>query len=600
MDDRFTVKKQIPFFFYSSEFGMTCWNGFQRIAQLLESKKPVEIREILNSYSLEQRRFLVSIKYEHSSLLFTAVKNQNMSLVTYFLESCCANPNSFGWMHGEKFTCLCAAVSLNSENLAYILLNHGANTEILCSSEGRTVLHYACENGRLEMVRLLIEHGANVNSRDYSGQTCLMESMHNLVLCKYLISVGANVNLVNYCGYTALALAFKTALNEVISFFISVESADVRLKTDFGEDVLHLAVQFSSEKIVKKIIRKGCYSRHEVIQVYETQSCLFHINNFKERSKELWEKSLRLRYEPNDATMFQNSHPTGKLQEVVHFFNDDIPAILYLESVYGSSNIFTLQAFTSAVCKIGEVDKFVVLCNYFFSIVYSLDDKHFFMTFYQAEQLIWHSLTINIVYDELNAVKVFEMIVKYVLEIRARFERMTPRERISQAYKVKLILYLVIDMIHELEWFCDKNVDSFYKGIAQILKADLRGLNQKSLLQMTVGGCESSRIVHIFLECGVNVNSTDNNGKTVLHDLVELKKESSELVKLIIDNDFDFHLVKYDEYCLPCRMERVTALPNPVKHKSLQCLAAKAFCEKAMNCFSDVPHHLLAVINSHL
>ncbi|KAI0269607.1 ankyrin repeat-containing domain protein, partial [Russula aff. rugulosa BPL654] len=39
--------------------------------------------------------------------------------------------------------------------------------------KGFTPLHKASASGRIEIVRLLIEHGANVEAKDYLGQTPL-------------------------------------------------------------------------------------------------------------------------------------------------------------------------------------------------------------------------------------------------------------------------------------------------------------------------------------------------------------------------------------------------------------------------------------------
>lgn len=44
------------------------------------------------------------------------------------------------------------------------LLNHRARASVF-GAYGRTPLYYACEYGHVELVRVLLEHGASVNSR---------------------------------------------------------------------------------------------------------------------------------------------------------------------------------------------------------------------------------------------------------------------------------------------------------------------------------------------------------------------------------------------------------------------------------------------------
>ena len=56
-----------------------------------------------------------------------------------------------------------------------------------------TLLMWACDLGHLEIVKFLVEAGANVNAQDAEGQTCLhyAVSCENLDVCKYLCQVKA-------------------------------------------------------------------------------------------------------------------------------------------------------------------------------------------------------------------------------------------------------------------------------------------------------------------------------------------------------------------------------------------------------------------------
>ena len=55
-----------------------------------------------------------------------------------------------------------------------LLLDHGANPNILARiQQGNTPLHRASRSGRIEIVRLLVEHGASVEAQDDAGMTPL-------------------------------------------------------------------------------------------------------------------------------------------------------------------------------------------------------------------------------------------------------------------------------------------------------------------------------------------------------------------------------------------------------------------------------------------
>jgi ankyrin repeat protein len=71
-----------------------------------------------------------------------------------------------------------------------------------------------------ESVKLLIEEGANVNARDYSGQTPLHFAAvyGRMASTELLIENGANVNAKDHNGDTPLAIAVKIGHKEVVKF----------------------------------------------------------------------------------------------------------------------------------------------------------------------------------------------------------------------------------------------------------------------------------------------------------------------------------------------------------------------------------------------
>ena len=60
-------------------------------------------------------------------------------------------------------------------NVVRLLLKHGADVNARTDKDKghSTPLHIAAENGRLEVVHVLLQHGANVGAKDGSGRTAL-------------------------------------------------------------------------------------------------------------------------------------------------------------------------------------------------------------------------------------------------------------------------------------------------------------------------------------------------------------------------------------------------------------------------------------------
>ena len=83
-----------------------------------------------------------------------------------------------------------------------------------------TPLHYACQNGNKTIANLLIDLGANINSKDNKGSTCLHYSVlsGNDSLVKKLVMIGANKNIANLEGDLPLNIAQKENIMILLIF----------------------------------------------------------------------------------------------------------------------------------------------------------------------------------------------------------------------------------------------------------------------------------------------------------------------------------------------------------------------------------------------
>ena len=84
-------------------------------------------------------------------------------------------------------------------------------------SDKNKALLFACENGQLNAVKYLVEHGADVNAKDNLGRAPLSFAAErgNLELVKYLVDHGADVNAV-YFGGTPLRNAAGNGSLELV------------------------------------------------------------------------------------------------------------------------------------------------------------------------------------------------------------------------------------------------------------------------------------------------------------------------------------------------------------------------------------------------
>jgi tetratricopeptide (TPR) repeat protein len=108
---------------------------------------------------------------------------------------------------------------------------------------GASPLYSASYRGNLEMVKLLVENGADINIRMYRGFTPLMGalSMRQHGVVRYLLSRNASVNMADCRGETPLMHAVGSMTTQEIIELLIAKGADVNARNDNGESVLQKA-----------------------------------------------------------------------------------------------------------------------------------------------------------------------------------------------------------------------------------------------------------------------------------------------------------------------------------------------------------------------
>ncbi len=106
------------------------------------------------------------------------------------------------------YNALIAASEYNQEDIVKLLLNNGANVN-LTSEHGITPLFVASVNGHENIVKLMLKNGANANFANNRGITPLMEASANghKNIVELLLNNGADVRAKSNNGLTALDLA---------------------------------------------------------------------------------------------------------------------------------------------------------------------------------------------------------------------------------------------------------------------------------------------------------------------------------------------------------------------------------------------------------
>jgi ankyrin repeat protein len=128
--------------------------------------------------------------------------------------------------------------------------------------DGSTPLHVATQKGHLEIVELLLIHGAQVNRRKHGeGATALYLASQsgNIEVIKTLIKYGADPNLGKTSdGATPLYIATQNGYTEIVEFLVE-NGADphIRLTTSSGPNALVVALYKQHTDLIKLFQKYG-------------------------------------------------------------------------------------------------------------------------------------------------------------------------------------------------------------------------------------------------------------------------------------------------------------------------------------------------------
>ncbi len=145
----------------------------------------------------------------------------------------------------------------NSSRIEIIkkVLNEGADINTR-DKNGRTFLMYAAQLKNYKFLKFLLDAGAKVNLSDNYGSTALHEGCCRLHTLKILLKYGADVNAKNNDGMTILMYVARDRHYKLLKFLLNAR-AKVNLRNSLGETALHIACKRGDFQTIKLLVKYG-------------------------------------------------------------------------------------------------------------------------------------------------------------------------------------------------------------------------------------------------------------------------------------------------------------------------------------------------------
>ncbi|XP_065650594.1 uncharacterized protein LOC101237623 isoform X2 [Hydra vulgaris] len=146
------------------------------------------------------------------------------------------------------------------------LVSIGANVNI-CSAAHYTPLHLAAINGNKDMVQYLLEHNAKINVFDHQNMTpthnmffvCRACQFGRLDIIKVLIEQGAQIDSKDCDSFTPLMSAVSEGHSDAAKYLLKC-GASVAISEMNMKNVLHLAIENGHSSTLKVLLQNGSSS----------------------------------------------------------------------------------------------------------------------------------------------------------------------------------------------------------------------------------------------------------------------------------------------------------------------------------------------------
>lgn len=223
---------------------------------------------------LEHLSIIDVIPMDYNDILFS----NDVEEIKYLLETESVD------VHNRKrnITPLSHAVKERRHEVTKVILEHDKNiyynTESDYTFDHDCPIIYACENNDLEMIKILINNGYDINFTNWSGTSPLIYEAENgnLEGVKLLVKNGADIEQCDNMEHTPLFKAMWCDHYEMAEYLIG-KGVEINLTDHDNDSIMYPVVENDSVKMAKLLIDNG--------YIFEDNDCI--VEAVKKGSREL-------------------------------------------------------------------------------------------------------------------------------------------------------------------------------------------------------------------------------------------------------------------------------------------------------------------------
>ena len=620
----------------------------------------VKAKFILKGLSKDEKRRILSKTFEGNTALFLAAQQGQVHFVNYLVEECSADIEQRGVYEVQEdrsrhqVTPLWCAAVANKLEVVKALVKHKAYVNATSDTES-TPVRSACYMTNIDVVKYLIDNGADIHKPNINGGTCLINSVQSVELCRFLITKGANVNAQDNTGNLALHYAIREGRLETVKLLLHHKS-DPYVVNDFGDDAIQTASIRGYKDILDYLIQKIKPPKERRIEAYELMATNFIDEKHDlQLAMQIWREAMEMRFQdannilPKPKGLKSNSAykyvmeatSLKELEEIAS--NPDLAymqALLIRERILGTNHkdtIFGLMYRGAVYADTHMYQRCVDLWKYAFTLRHekreALNHECLF-TLQALCKLFWEIYEEhmggftheNVLYDD-----VFDVFKMAVCEVQLAQEAVkqslsVPNQlAISQQEELHTMLLLTLHLIHLLCCLekSDEQAFSFHCLVHRLIRLHTTGTNGKTLLHLAVdknnsmvseeqySSLPSVKLIMVLLNCGIDVNTPDGDGKLSLHvclrqlktaSLSVAEKEMKELgrvTSILIDSGSHVDACDKDRQTITQDISNVYFTLRLFDHVTLKCLASRVIRKHRIPYHGQVPQSLVSFIEMH-